>query len=296
MKSLDERNQIRLDRIIDTDMSHYPHSKDLTGEVFDKLTVVERIGHGYDHRNYYWCKCKCENMVVRNDSELRKGRKCSCGCDAEKAYRMAGKRISKSRTTHGLSSTKLYKIWKSMRARCNRPTDKAYYQYGGRGIKVCPEWNNLKDGFINFYNWAHANGYSDYYETHNDKYISIDRIDVDGNYCPENCRWVNNYVQSNNRTSNIYFQLDRYVFTLTIWSRILNINRATMHDRLNELKWSLKDSVLTIPNKPCGTYPTTIEIPSEYDIYNKYDEWVRKGKIKPVEETIYKDCPYIAHK
>ena len=54
--------------------------------------------------------------------------------------------------------------------------------------------------------------------------------------------------------------------------------------------------VLTIPNKPCGTYPTTIEIPSEYDIYNKYDEWVRKGKIKPVEETIYKDCPYIEHK
>ena len=101
-------------------------------------------------------------------------------------------------------------------------------------------------------------------------------------------------MQGNNKRNNRYIQLDRYVFPITIWSEITGIPMKTISGRILNSNWDPIDAILIPPKETRRLL--TIEIPSEYEKYNKYDEWVKKGKIKPVEETIYKDCPYIEHK
>ena len=104
--------------------------------------------------------------------------------------------------THGLSSEnkRLYKIWKEMRYRCNNPQNKSFPRYGGRGIKVCEEWN---DSFVPFYKWAISNGYKEDIAKSGRNRLSIDCIDNDGDYSPENCRWVDDYIQSRNKRISI---------------------------------------------------------------------------------------------
>lgn len=104
--------------------------------------------------------------------------------------------------THGLSEKhkRLYKIWKEMRYRCNNPNNKSYYRYGGRGIKVCDEWNN---SFVPFYEWAMSNGYKEDVAESGRNRISIDRIDNDGDYSPDNCRWADDFIQSANKRDSM---------------------------------------------------------------------------------------------
>ena len=106
----------------------------------------------------------------------------SCGC-----YRI--KKVKESNTKHGLKNTRLYYIWKGIKNRTLNPKNKRYSDYGGRGITICDEWKN---DFMSFYNWAISNGYEE------NKGLSIDRIDNDENYCPENCRWTTKSIQARN--------------------------------------------------------------------------------------------------
>lgn len=148
------------------------------GMKFGKLTVV---GFAYDekHQNYKWeCKCDCGNEIEVFPGNAKAGRVRSCGCAQ-----------IETATTHGQRHTRLYSIWVGMRRRCRDVNHKTYQQYGARGIRVCDEWQ----AFEPFYQWAWANGYSDE--------LSIDRIDVNGNYEPSNCRWADNKQQSRNRRS-----------------------------------------------------------------------------------------------
>lgn len=145
---------------------------------------------------------------------------------------------SKYAKTHGLGNTRLHRIWHSMYCRCYYPTTNGYKNYGGRGIKVCDEWKTV-DGFLRFYSWSLDNGYRDDY--------TLDRINTDGNYEPNNCRWVSNEVQSNNRRTNNFITYNGKTQTQIQWCREYNINVVTFSDRLKR-GWNIEQA-LTIPTK-----------------------------------------------
>lgn len=191
---------------------------DLSGKKFGRVTVVKRV-ENKNNRVAYLCKCDCGNEFVTLSQRLVSGCTKSCGClNREKA----SKRITKINKTHGFSHTRLYEIWKNMRSRCLRTYNTAYKNYGGRGIKICKEW----DDFQSFHDWAYANGYS---ET-----LTIDRIDVNGDYCPENCRWISLEQQANNRRTNHFVVHNGERKSIAEWANELGFPYSKMKYRIQK--------------------------------------------------------------
>ena len=157
----------------------------------------------------------------------------SCGCKKKNQIT----KMNIENITHGQRNSRLYKIWCGMKYRCNKPNYDEYQHYGGRGIVVCQEWNN---NFSIFYSWAVSNGY--------DENLTIDRIDVNGNYEPDNCRWTTMKIQENNKRNNIVLFFDGKEQTISQWSEDLGINRETIYHRLKS-GWTIKDT-LTKPVRP----------------------------------------------
>lgn len=199
------------------------------GKKFGKLTVI-KLSRRTPKKYYVWCRCECGNEKEIATSDLISGRTKSCGCYAREILqkRTKNKRI-----------VKLYYIWSSMKKRCFDTENKSYKNYGGRGISICDEWIIKKLGYKNFERWALNNGYKEG--------LSIERIDNDGNYCPENCKWIKISEQANNKRNNIFVYIKDKRFSLKQASNIYNINYDCVRRRLG-LGWNIIKA-LTIPSR-----------------------------------------------
>lgn len=199
---------------------------DLTGQRFGRLVVKEYAGKNNLQRTQWRCQCDCGNETVVVAGSLMRGLTQSCGCYHREVVHAMG-------VTHGDSATRLYKTWLSMKYRCCTPTCKDYDMYGGRGITVCEEWMQYE----RFRDWALSNGYDDSQ--------TIDRIDVDGDYEPSNCRWVDMNYQANNKRSNYVIEYDGRTMTATQWSREVGISADVIKYRIRH-NWTTEEA-LTIP-------------------------------------------------
>lgn len=200
---------------------------DLVNQVFDCLTVLRRSdnhGNGRKPVVKWECLCKCGKILPVKSDALLTGHTKSCGCQKIK---------------HGYSNKeRLYDTWKNMRRRCFDPKNIRYSKYGGRGITICSDWNE----YINFRNWAMNNGYSDN--------LTIDRINVNGNYSPENCRWADAKVQANNVSRNHIIEFEGKKLTMSELAEHLNISYSTLQHRVYR-GWDIK-SIINTPQRGIG--------------------------------------------
>lgn len=207
--------------------------RDLTGQRFGKLVAVKCVGRDR-HKNALWlCDCDCGRTKVIPSRSLVQGRSKSCGCLETGEFINATERHM-----HGGSGERLYRVWGGMRNRCYDRHRREYPNYGGRGIKVCDEW--LHD-YAAFRDWAYSNGYD---PSLPGKECSIDRIDVDGDYCPSNCRWVTMKDQSFNKTTTRKVEYKGRLLTLVEASSLYGISPGTISQRIKR-GWQIDKAIET---------------------------------------------------
>lgn len=158
---------------------------DLSNKRFGRLVVIRRVDNSSGGETRWLCKCDCGNTKIVKGNHLREGATKSCGC-------LEAENRSKVNRTHGGANTRLYKVWLGIRKRCLNPNEPAFHNYGGRGITVCKEWSD----YSVFREWALKSGYD---ENAPRGKCTIDRINVNGNYEPSNCRWVDMKIQRQNQ-------------------------------------------------------------------------------------------------
>lgn len=196
--------------------------QDIRGNRYGRLTVIDYVGKDKSNHSMWKCKCDCGNEIVTAGYRL-KDRTCkSCGC-----YRVEFSR--QKATIHGMAFTRLHKEWDEMKYRCSSQKRKGAHRYFGRGIKVCDEWIN---SFENFKEWALANGYDDS--------LTLDRIDNNKGYSPDNCRWADRIVQQRNKENNVVIEYEGVKKTLAEWAEDLGMNYGTLHSRLKRWNWDIE--------------------------------------------------------
>jgi hypothetical protein len=203
------------------------HIKNMSGKQFGRL-VVGNISHKDKRGNWHWnCKCECGNLCIINGASLRSGFTQSCGCYKKDAQ-------YSTFLQHGVANTKLAAVRTHMLQRCYNIKNKSYHNYGGRGITVCEAWRTNP---ISFYDWAFSSGYK--------VGLSLDRINNDGNYEPDNCRWVGRKEQSNNTRANHYITYKGETKTIANWTEELQFSNGLISSRL--LKGWTEEEALTLP-------------------------------------------------
>lgn len=216
-------------------MARAHNFKDLTGLRSGRLEVVKLDCKNKFGQMVWLCRCECGNYTTVVSSKIISQKAQSCGCINKE--RIAA--LSKARATHRMTGTRVYHIWQLMKQRCYNENKDGYERYGGRGIRVCEEW---KSSFEGFYKWSMANGYTDK--------KSIDRINVNGNYEPSNCRWTTSKEQCNNRSSNHNIEYKGEIKTLEQWAEEKGLTRYIIHHRLKK-GWSIEKTLET-PRERCN--------------------------------------------
>lgn len=218
---------------------------DLEGKWSGSLKAIERVGTSPDGQALWKCDCLCGNTKIVKSRDFREKRIKSCGCKTKELQ-------GNARRTHGFTKTRLYRIWSGMKTRCYNKNSDRYTDYGGRGITICPEWLG-EHGFENFYDWSLLNGYKNG--------LSIDRIDNDKGYSPDNCRWATDKMQANNRRSSRIIDFRGESHTSMEWSEITGIDRSVIENRIDVLGWSVEKAL-------------TKKVKNRRKIKKeKYDEW-----------------------
>ena len=200
--------------------------RDITGKRFGRLTVVSRA-ESKNSKTFWDCICDCGKSAKVHIYNLTIGKTQSCGC-------LNREIIVKNSKNHGLCAHPLYSIWKAVKRRCYNKNVSVFHYYGGRGIAICDEW--ICD-FKNFYEWAIKNGYK--------SGLSIDRINNNGNYSPENCRWSTMSEQARNRRNSMVVSYNGEAKHLLEWCKILGLNYGTVKGRLNKSGWSVEKAFET---------------------------------------------------
>lgn len=225
---------------------------DLTGQRFGKLVVLGRTENRITPKGkslVRWkCQCDCGRETDSDSWSLTHGKKTSCGCTAHDLLSASMRRTHERHpeiaknfksiiTKNGESQTRLYKIWRGMKSRCNDVGCAGYKNYGGRGIRVCEEWER---DFLSFKEWALSHGYVQDAQKYQ---CTIDRIDVDGDYCPENCRWATFKEQQRNRRTNHRVTYNDETHTISEWAKILGVSPNTLYSRLGWLGWTAEQAL-----------------------------------------------------
>ena len=189
---------------------------DITGQRFGRLTAIKKVKslkQGKQLRSVWLFKCSCGKEKEINKSSVTRGKVISCGCHNKE-------RMSSVSFKHGKTNSRLYSCWRDMKNRCYLPSREKYKNYGARGITVCEEWKN---DFVAFYDWAMANGYRDD--------LTLDRIDVNGKYSPDNCKWSTQKEQQNNRTNNHIITIKGITKSLSWWLDFTKTKENTYYFR-----------------------------------------------------------------
>lgn len=208
-------------------------AQNLTGQKFGRLSVLSFDHKDEKSRKRFWkCQCNCGNIVIVYQNHLKSGHTKSCGClhsrqDINVKHGCCRRKVPKER---------VYKIWAGIKNRCLNDNNQAFSRYGGREISICEEWLN----FETFKSWALNNGYKDD--------LTINRIDVNGDYEPSNCRWATPKEQANNRRNSTLLTFNGETHTLSEWENITGISQKVISSRINKLNWSIENS-LTKPTK-----------------------------------------------
>lgn len=209
---------------------------DLSGKRFGRLTVIEKAKSKTSpsgaKRAMWKCKCDCGNETVVWSYSLIKGRTQSCGCLHLESFADVTR---KYKVTHGGSKERLYRVWRDILSRCNNPNDIEFHNYGGRGITICSQWED----YAVFREWAINSGYDSDAE-YGEK--TIDRIDVNKNYSPDNCRWVDIQAQNNNQRRNRRITYNGETMTMAQWAKRIGISSSGLMHRLNN-GWPLDEAL-----------------------------------------------------
>lgn len=202
------------------------------GVRYGRLLVIKEATQPQNikHKRVFWlCKCDCGNETVVASHNLQSGTTKSCGCWHDESARII-------HTKHSKINTRLYGIWLCMKNRCYHKSHKEYNHYGGKGITICDEWLN---DFETFYNWANENGYNDN--------LTIDRIDNNKGYSPDNCRWATRTEQTRNRTNTIFLTYNGTTLPMAEWCEKTGLSYSAVRLRL-ERGWDV-EKTLTTPKR-----------------------------------------------
>lgn len=203
--------------------------EDLSGRRFGKLVVLYRTNEQDKGRHYIWyCKCDCGKNTRATSINLKSGNTKSCGCTHSICN-------NSGITQHiGYSKTRIYRIWRDIKYRTTHNCEWVNHNYSEKGIKMCAEWESNS---LAFYEWAIKAGYSDG--------LSIDRIDNNGDYTPENCRWVDQKTQCRNKSTNRLITYNGETRPFCEWAEVLGINYATLYRRIFRLGWDIERAFTT---------------------------------------------------